>query len=225
MLTVETGVVKIPKTMPFAEATLIGCSVMTGVGAALYTAKVPGGAVTAVIGCGGVGLNIIQGCRIAGASRIVAIDLLESRLELARTLGATDIVNASEVDPVEAVKELTADGVEFAFEAIGSTRAARQTFDMVQRGGVAVIVGGMPTGAEISFPGLDFLWEAKSVVGCLYGSTRFREHMPKLMTLYQQGHLKLSELISKRYKLKDINQSFCEMEQGDVVRPMIDFSK
>ena len=223
MLTVETGVVKLPQTMPFAEATLIGCGVMTGVGAALYTARVPGGAVAAVIGCGGVGLSIVQGCRIAGASRILAIDLLDHRLELARAMGATDVINASKVDPVEVAKDLTADGVEFAFEAIGNVDAARQTFDMVQRGGTAVIVGGMPAGAEIRLPGLDFLWESKNVIGCLYGSTRFREHMPKLMSLYQQGHLKLSEMISKRYRLDEINESFQAMARGEVLRPMIDF--
>jgi len=223
MLTVETGVLKLPEEMPFAEATLIGCGVMTGVGAALYTAKVPGGAVAAVIGCGGVGLSIVQGCRIAGASRILAIDVLGHRLELARQMGATDLINASKVDPVEAAKELTADGVEYAFEAIGRVDAARQAFQMVQRGGTAVIVGGMPTGAEISLPGLDFLWEAKSVIGCLYGSTRFREHMPKLISLYMQGRLKLSEMISQHYTLDKINESFRAMERGEVVRPMIDF--
>ncbi len=223
MLTNETGLVKLPDAMPMVEATLIGCGVMTGVGAALYTAAVPGGAVTAVLGCGGVGLSIVQGCRIAGASRIVAIDLVDHRLALAQQFGATDVINARNADPVQAAKALTGDGVEFAFEAIGDVQAARQAFDMVQRGGTAVIVGGMPHGAEIRLPGLDFLWEAKRVIGCLYGSTRFREHMPKLMALYLQGRLRLSEMISERYTLEQINDAFRAMEQGTVIRPIIEF--
>ena len=191
MVTSETGVVKIPEDMPMAEAALIGCGVMTGVGAVLYTAQVPGGAVTAVIGCGGVGLNVIQGCRLAGASRIIAVDVLENKLEMAKHFGATDVINASRTDPVGAAKDLTGDGVEFAFEAIGNTTAARQAFDMVQNGGTAVIVGMMPLGSEISVPGPAFLNE-KKMIGCMYGSTRFREHMPKLISLFQQGKLDLT---------------------------------
>ena len=223
MLTSESGMVKLPDDMPMEEATLIGCGVMTGVGAALYTAKVPGGAVTAVIGCGGVGLSVIQGCRLAGASRIIAIDILDHRLDLATRLGATDVINARRSDPVQAAKELTQDGVEFAFEAIGNVEAARQAFEMVQAGGTAVIVGGMPHGAEIRLPGIEFLWDAKNVLGCIYGSTRFREHMPKLMKLYQQGRLHLRELISEHYRLDQINEAFRAMQQGEVVRPLILF--
>jgi S-(hydroxymethyl)glutathione dehydrogenase/alcohol dehydrogenase len=223
MLTAQSGVVKIPDDMPMAEAALIGCGVMTGVGAALYTAKVPGGAVTAVIGCGGVGLNVVQGLRIAGASRIIAVDVLDNKLEMAKQFGATDVVNANETDPVQAVKDLTGDGIEYAFEAIGNVNAARQAFDMAQAGGTAVIVGMMPMGSEISVPGPAFLQE-KKMIGCMYGSTRFREHMPKLMDLYRQGRLDLSGLVTRRYKLDEINEAFTAMQNGEVARSVLDIN-
>ena len=156
MVTSESGVVKIPNDMPMAEAALLGCAVMTGVGAALYTAQVPGGAIVAVVGCGGIGLNIIQGCRLAGASQIIAIDVVPYKLELARKFGATHTLNAKEVDPVKKVKELTGRmGAEYAFEAIGSPDTARQAFDMLRAGGTAVIVGVMGP-AELRFPGMAF---------------------------------------------------------------------
>jgi S-(hydroxymethyl)glutathione dehydrogenase/alcohol dehydrogenase len=220
MLTTEGGVLKIPDDMPMAEAALVGCAVMTGVGAALYTAKVPGGAVVAVFGCGGVGLNIIQGCRIAGASRIIAIDVRDNKLEMAKQFGATDIINASNVDAVEAAKDLTGDQVEFAFEAIGNTAVARQAFDTVEVGGTAVIVGLMPDDSEISVPGPAFLQE-KKMIGCLYGSTRFREHMPKLIDLFQQGKLDVSGLVTKRFAQGDVNEAFQTMLNGEVARSVL----
>ena len=221
MLTHENGVVKIPEEMPMAEAALIGCGVMTGVGAALYTAKVPGGAVTAVIGCGGVGLNVIQGLRVAGASRIIAVDVLDNKLEMAKRFGATDVINARQADAVQVAKDMTGDGVEYAFEAIGNTTAARQAFDMVQAGGTAVIVGMMPMDSEISVPGPAFLQE-KNMIGCMYGSTRFREHMPKLIALFQQGRLDLSALVTRRYPLEGVNEAFAAMQKGEVARSVLD---
>ncbi len=223
MLTTESGVLKIPEDFPMAEAALIGCGVMTGVGAALYTARVPGGAVTVVIGCGGVGLNVIQGLRIAGASRIIAVDVLDNKLEMATNFGATDTINANETDPVQAVKDLTGDGIEYAFEAIGNVNAARQAFDMVQAGGTAVIVGMMPMGSEISVPGPAFLQE-KKMIGCMYGSTRFREHMPKLIDLYRQGKLDLSGLVTKRFPLDQVNEAFTAMQNGEVARSVLEIS-
>ncbi len=223
MLTTESGVLKIPEDFPMAEAALIGCGVMTGVGAALYTARVPGGAVTVVIGCGGVGLNVIQGLRVAGASRIIAVDVLDNKLEMATNFGATDTINANETDPVQAVKDLTDDGIEYAFEAIGNVNAARQAFDMVQAGGTAVIVGMMPMGSEISVPGPAFLQE-KKMIGCMYGSTRFREHMPKLIDLYRQGKLDLSGLVTKRFPLDQVNEAFTAMQNGEVARSVLEIS-
>lgn len=220
MLTSEGGVLKLPEDVPMAEAALMGCGVMTGVGAVLYTAKVPGGAVTAVIGCGGIGLNIIQGCRIAGASRIIAIDVRDNKLEMAKHFGATDVINASEVDPVEAARELTGNQVEFAFEAIGNINAARQAWDMLEPGGTACIVGMMPDGTDVSIPGASLMQE-KRLMGCVYGSTRFREHMPKLIELYRQGKLDISTLVTKRFPQSGVNEAFEAMKNGEVARSVL----
>ena len=224
MVTTESGVVKIPDEMPMAEAALIGCGVMTGVGAALYTARVPGGAVVAVVGCGGIGLNIIQGCEIAGASQIIAVDVIPEKLDMALRFGATHTVDASKENALEAVKALTGgDGTEYAFEAIGNVDAARQVFDMVRPGGTAVIVGMMPMGSEISVPGPDFLQE-KKLIGSVYGSTRFREHMPRLVDMFLQGRLNLSGLVSERMPLAEVNRAFELMKTGKVARSVLEIS-
>ena len=219
MVTVESGVLKISDDMPFAEAALLGCGVMTGVGAVLYTAKVPGGSTVAVIGCGGVGLNVIQGCRIAGAARIIAIDTLDSKLEMAKQFGATHVINASKEDPVEAARGLTDNSVEYAFEAIGRADTSRQAFDMVEAGGTAVVVGMVID--DIAVPGPAFLSE-KKLIGCMYGSTRFREHMPKLIDLYRQGRLDLSALVTERMGLGDVNTAFEKMTKGEVARSVLE---
>ena len=225
MVTSENGLVKIPEDMPMAEAALIGCGVMTGVGAALYTAKVPGGSEVAVIGCGGVGLNIIQGCRIAGAAKIIAVDLIDAKLEMATQFGATHTINSSDPDTlVEAVHELTdGNGVEYAFEAIGAPAAATQAFNITRNGGTAVVVGMHPLGSEISVPGPAFLQE-KKLIGCMYGSTRFREHMPKLIDLFLQDKLDLTRLVSRRLKLEDVNEAFRSMKAGEVARSVLEFN-
>jgi len=222
MVTRESGVVKVPEEMPLAEAALIGCGVMTGVGAALYTARVPGGAIAAVIGCGGIGLNVIQGCRLAGASEIIAIDVIDGKLEMARRFGATRTVNARAGDPVAAVLELTqGQGVEYAFEAIGAVEAAAQAFGMLRAGGTAVVVGMMPMGSEIRVPGPAFLQE-KKLIGCVYGSTCFREHMPKLVDLFLKGRLDLTGLVSQRLPLADVNHAFDLMKEGKVARSVLE---
>jgi S-(hydroxymethyl)glutathione dehydrogenase/alcohol dehydrogenase len=223
MVTSENGLVKIPEEMPMAEASLIGCGVMTGVGAALYTAKVPGGSTVAVIGCGGIGLNIIQGCRISGAANIIAIDIMDSKLEMATQFGATHTINSKEVDLDEAIKEITkGEGVEYAFEAIGVPAAATQAFNITRAGGTTVVVGMHPLGSEISIPGPAFLQE-KKLIGCMYGSTRFREHMPKLIDLFLQDRLDLTSLVSRRLKLEDVNEAFRSMKAGEVARSVIEF--
>jgi S-(hydroxymethyl)glutathione dehydrogenase/alcohol dehydrogenase len=224
MITTEKGLVKIPKEMPMAEAALIGCGVMTGIGAALYTAQVPGGSSVAVIGCGGIGLNVIQGCRLAGASEIIAIDVVDSKLEMAKRFGATRTINGKSTDPVQAVKEATGGlGAEYAFEAIGIPAAAKQAFQMIRSGGTAVVVGMMPMGSEVSVPGPDFLAE-KKLIGCMYGSTRFREHMPKLVDLFLQGRLNLTGLVTERMPLADVNRAFQLMREGKVARSVLEIS-
>lgn len=225
MVTHENGVVKIPEEMPMAEAALIGCGVMTGVGAALYTAQVPGGADVAVIGCGGIGLNIIQGCKIAGAAKIIAIDIIDSKLEMASNFGATHTINSKDIDNLdEAVQSLTGGaGVEYAFEAIGVPAAATQAFNITRAGGTTVVVGMHPLGSQISVPGPAFLQE-KKLIGCMYDSTRFREHMPKLIDLFLQDKLDLTSLVSRRLKLEDVNEAFRSMKAGEVARSVLEIS-
>ncbi len=223
MIVPEGGLVRIEDEVPLDQAALVGCGVMTGVGAVLNTAKVPEGATVAVVGCGGVGLNVIQGAVLANAGRIIAVDLLDNKLQMAKQFGATDVVNGSEVDAVATVREMTKDRLDYAFEAIGNVKAARQCFDMVRRGGTAVIVGMMPFNSEISVPGPAFLGE-KKMIGSFYGSTRQRVDMPKLLNFYKQGKLKLDELVTKRWELSQVNEAFAAMKNGEVARSVIPMS-
>ena len=222
MLVHEHAVVKIDPTIPLDRATLVGCGVMTGVGAVFHAAKVEPGSTVAVIGCGGIGLSAVNGAAIAGAERIIAIDTVASKLELARAMGATDTINASNVDAVAAVKELTGGGVPYSFEAIGSKATAEQSFAMLRPGGVATIIGMIPFGTKIELHGADFLRDRK-IQGTSMGGNRFRVDMPRLLSLWQQGKLKLDHLISGRIKLGEINEGFARLKSGAPVRQLIDF--
>jgi S-(hydroxymethyl)glutathione dehydrogenase/alcohol dehydrogenase len=222
MVVPEGGVVKIREDVPMAAAALVGCGVMTGVGAAINTAKVEPGSKVAVIGTGGVGLNVIQGCALAGAERIIAIDINTNKLEMAREFGATHFVDASKEDPVQKVRELTDGGADYAFEVIGLPAAITQAFDMVRRGGEAVVVGMAPIGSEASISAPAFLSE-KVLRGCVYGSTRPRYDMPRILDLYMAGKLKLDELVSRTYPLEGINDAFTALKNGEVARSVIVF--
>ncbi len=216
--------VKVPDGVPLEAAALVGCSVMTGVGAVTNTVKLQVGQTVAVIGCGGVGLNIIQGAKLAGASRIIAVDMLESKLAAAKEFGATDVVDASSGDAVQQVMSLTGGGVDYAFEAIGLMKTAQQAFMMARRGGQAVIVGMLPLAEELTIPqaGMSFLGE-KGIIGSYYGSTRQTYDMPWLMELYRQKRLKIDELISRTYKLEQINEAYDALKAGEVNRSVIVF--
>jgi S-(hydroxymethyl)glutathione dehydrogenase/alcohol dehydrogenase len=222
MLVHENAVVKIDREMPLDRAALIGCGVMTGAGAVMNTARIPAGSTVAVIGCGGVGLAAIQGARIAGASRIIAVDTVASKLELAKRMGATDAVNAKLGDPVEQVKELTGGGVEYSFEAIGLKRTAEQSFEMLRAGGTATVIGMIPVGTKIELHGVDFLYE-KRIQGSSMGSNAFRVDMPRFVELYKQGRLNLDDLISKRIALEQVNEAFEDLKKGEVARSVIMF--
>jgi S-(hydroxymethyl)glutathione dehydrogenase/alcohol dehydrogenase len=204
-------------------ACLVGCSVMTGVGAVTNTARIPVGSTVAVIGAGGVGLNVIQGAKLAGASRIIAVDLLENKLAAAKEFGATDVVDGSKDDAVQAVQRMTGGGVDFAFEAIGLAKTAEQAFAMAKRGGKAVVVGMIPVTQMVSVPGAAFLGE-KGIIGSFYGSTRQTHDMPWLMELYRQGRLKIDELITKRWELGQINEAYASLKNGEVNRSVINFN-
>jgi S-(hydroxymethyl)glutathione dehydrogenase/alcohol dehydrogenase len=220
MLVHENAIVKITKDMPLDRAALIGCGVTTGVGAVFNTAKVPPGATVAVIGCGGVGLSAVQGASIAGAGRIIAVDMLDSKLELARKMGATDAVNPKKGDPIQQVKDLTSGGVDYSFEAIGLKIAAEQAFGMLKNGGTATVIGMIPLGQKVELPGVDFLFE-KKIQGSSMGSNRFRTDMPKYVDMYLNGKLNLDDMVSKRIKLADVNEAFAALEKGEVARQVI----
>ena len=222
MLIHEHACVAIRKDMPLDRAALIGCAVMTGVGAAIHTSNVRPGETVAVIGCGGIGLSTINGAAIAGAGRIIAVDRVASKLALARQFGATDVVNASDGDAVAQVMELTKGGVHHSFEAIGLKTTAEQAFAMLARGGTANIIGMIPQGVMIELHGADFLGE-KRIQGSLMGSNHFPIDMPRLVDFYMSGKLKLDELISRRIKLEQINEAFEELKTGELARSVIMF--
>jgi S-(hydroxymethyl)glutathione dehydrogenase/alcohol dehydrogenase len=217
--------VKIDKSVPLKIAALLGCGVQTGVGAALNTASIKKGDTVAVIGCGGVGLNVIQGARIAGADRIIAVDTMESKLQMAKEFGATDFVNASDGDPVAKVKEITEGrGVDVAFEVIGLQPTIQQAMDMARRGGETVLVGVPRFDVNITFnPNFAFIMTAKTLKGCWYGSTNASEDVPRLLDLYAKGELKLDELISREITLEEVNEAFEAMKAGEVARSVIVF--
>ena len=222
MLVHEHALVKIDPEMPLDRAALLGCGATTGLGAAMNTAKVEPGSTVAVIGCGGIGLNAVQGAYLAGAARIIAVDMLDSKLELAKTFGATDVVNASETDPVAAVMEMTRGGVHYSFEAIGLKVAAEQAFGMLRQGGTATVIGMIPFGEMVEIPGFAFLSE-KKIQGSAMGSNRFRVDMPRYVDLYLQGRLKLDELVSARIPIEKVNDGFTAMKTGEVARSVIVF--
>jgi len=220
-LTPASGLVKIPDDIGFDIAALVGCSVMTGVGAAINTAGVKPGTTVAVIGAGGVGLNIIQGARLAGARQIIAIDMVEHKLNIAKDFGATDTINAGETDPVQAVQELTGGGVDYAFEAIGLSATSEQAYNMTARGGTAVIVGMVPPTEQIKISPMIWL-EEKTLKGSFYGSARFHTDMPRIFDLYKQGKLDLDGLVTKRFPLEEINEAFETLKSGEVARSVLE---
>ncbi|MFN0094183.1 MAG: Zn-dependent alcohol dehydrogenase [Dehalococcoidia bacterium] len=216
----ENAVVKIREDMPLDKAALIGCGVMTGTGAVLNTARVPAGSTVAIFGCGGVGLSAVQGARIAGAGMVIAVDMVESKLATARTMGATHVVDASSGDPVAKIREITGGGVEFSFEAIGNKRAAEQAFESLQVGGTATIIGMIPVGQKVELDGTSFLFE-KKVQGSSMGSNVFRRDMPRYVDFYMRGLLDLDGMITKTGRLEDVNEAFRAMKAGEVARTVL----
>ena len=223
MLVHEHAIVKIREDMPMDRAALIGCGVTTGFGAVIHTAAVEPGSTVAVIGCGGIGLSAINGAAIAGAARVIAIDMVESKLELARKFGATDTVNASDGNAVGEVIEMTGGGVHYSFEAIGLKIAAEQAFQMLRAGGTATVIGMIPPGDMVTIHGVDFLSE-KKIQGSMMGSNRFRVDMPRFVDFYLQGRLHLDDLVSNRIQLADINEGMAALETGEVARSVIMFN-
>ena len=219
----ENGAIPVRPEMPMDKAALIGCSVTTGVLAVFNTAKVEPGSNVVVIGTGGVGLNCIQGAKIAGAAKVIAVDMLDGRLEFAEQFGATHLVNAAKEDPVQAVRRLTGDGADFSFDAFGSAKTTRQAYDMIRPGAVCTIVGMAPDADEMAIPARALPATEKTIKGSLYGSARPRVDMPKLVDLYLDGQLKLDELVTATYSLDEINDGFAALGRGEGARGVINF--
>ncbi len=223
MLVHQNALVTITKDMPLDRAALIGCGITTGTGAVFRTAKVPPGARVCVIGAGGIGLAAIQGARIAGAGQIVVVDVSDTKLDVARQLGGTDLVNASSVDNVvAAVKDLTGGGVDYSFEAIGLKATAEQAFNMLDLGGTATVIGMVPPRQTLEIRGIDLLSE-KRIQGSMMGSNQFRTDIPALIRMYIDGRLKLDEMVSARLELDEINEGYAAMKRGEVSRQVIVF--
>jgi S-(hydroxymethyl)glutathione dehydrogenase / alcohol dehydrogenase len=224
MLVHENAIVKIKKEMPLDLAALIGCGVMTGYGAVVNTAKVRAGESVAVIGCGGVGMAAINGAKIAGAGRVFAVDTNPVKLQLATKLGATDLINPKDGDPIQQIKDKTGGvGVEHAVECLGAKVTAEQAFGMLAPGGTATVVGMIPFGTKIELHGADFLRERR-MQGSNMGSNHFRLDMPRLVDFYLRGLLHLDDWVFARIKLSEINEGFANMKAGKVVRSVIEFN-
>ncbi|MPY93602.1 MAG: zinc-binding dehydrogenase [Acidimicrobiia bacterium] len=223
MLVHENSVVGVDPDLPLEVAALVGCGVLTGVGAALRTARVEAGQSVAVFGCGGVGLSIIQGARIAGASRIIAVDQFDAKLDMARAVGATHVVNSSAEDAVEAVRGLTGGaGVDHALEAVGHPGLVRQAAESLAVRGTCTIVGVPPDGTVFEVPYSAIRPECR-VQTSRMGSNRFRIDIPRYLDLYRQGRLLLDEMVTRRARLEDVNDAFRAMTAGEVARTVVLF--
>jgi len=219
----ESSAIRIDPAMPLDRAALVGCSVMTGVGAVLNTARVPAGASMAVFGTGGVGLNVVQGGAMVAAHPIIAVDVKPARLEHALGLGATHAVDASKEDPAAAVRRITGRGADFTFVAVGNAPAVGQAADALAPGGTCVVIGVPPTGQTFPLDVRPLVTGERAIVGSSYGGARTREDLPRLVMLYQAGKLKIDELITKRYGLDEANEAFRALAAGELGRGLIVF--
>lgn len=220
----ESAAIAVPRELPFDVASLIGCSVTTGVGAVVNNAKVPAGASAVVIGCGGVGLSVVMGLTLVGAAPIIAVDVEDSRLATARSLGATHTVRADTGDVAAVVAEITGGGADFAFEAIGRVASIEQVPSLLATGGTGVLVGLPPVGAPASIDVLELAEGGKSLIGSNYGGAVPSLDFPRLARLYLAGHLPVDTLISDRIALDDVNEAFDAMRRGERTRSVVLFS-
>lgn len=219
-----SNLVKIDPALPLDRAALVGCAVTTGVGAVFNTAHVRPGSSVLVIGCGGVGLNVIQGAAIAGAVRIVALDMAESKLELARRFGATDTLRAvAGEDWVKPVKRLTQGGPDYAFECVGSGELAGLAYRAIGRGGMAVIVGVARPEETATVRSMSLVFEEKTLTGSYFGSCVPTIDFPRMLALYAAGRLKLDELITHRYGIEEAPEAFADLAASRNARGVIVF--
>jgi len=223
LIVTADAVVKVDADIPLDIVSLIGCGVTTGVGASINTAQITPGSSVVVFGCGGVGISAIQGARIAGAAEILAVDMLEGKLEQAKHFGATHVCTPDALPQLKT--EITGgEGFDYALECIGNPQVIRSTFDAARRGGTAVIVGVGRLDQMIQFSAFELFYNDKILRGSMYGSSEVRTFMPKLLRLWKAGKLDLESMISRRIKLDEINDAFRAMQAGEVIRSVIDFN-
>ena len=216
------SLVKARKDIPVDKLCLFGCSVMTGVGAVVNRAKVPPGSTVAVFGCGGVGLHAVQGAKLVSASKIIAVDKMDSRLDMAKEMGATHTINPDREDPVGKVMDLTDGGVDYAFEVVGLPELVTQAYDCTRPGGTACMVGVPPSGSTVSVSANALLMD-RTLMGTFYGAGRPRIDFPWLLDLYMDGRIKLDEIITKYRPLQEINEAFDDMVSGAATRTVLTF--
>jgi len=220
----ESQVVKLPGDMPLDRASLLACGVITGFGAVVNRAKVEVLSSCVIIGTGGVGLNAVQGASISGAYPVIAVDISDSKLEAARTFGATHTVNSGKGDAIKAVKELTEGrGADYVFVTVGSVDAMRQGFSMSAPRGMTVMVGLPRMGENITFSPWEFIKDERVLTGSYMGTTNLQTDIPKMVELYKAGILKLDELITSRYPLEQINEAIDSVVRGEALRNVIMF--
>jgi S-(hydroxymethyl)glutathione dehydrogenase/alcohol dehydrogenase len=217
----ENQLALVPKEMPFAQAALLGCGVVTGAGAVLNTAGVRSGDTVIIFGAGGVGLNAVSGARIACASRIVVIDLQPKRLEAARQFGATDVIDSTKADPAEAVRALLPRGADHVFDFVGLKTITEQGLAMLGAGGGLYLVGVAKPEVSLDVNIFDAIGGQKRVQGVNYGSTNFKRDIPMYAELYLQGRLNLDGLISKRIALRDVNDGYAALKGGSINRVVV----
>ena len=217
------SLIKIEKSYPIETATLFGCAIMTGVGAVVNTAKVQPGTTTAVFGVGGVGLSVVLGLKLVGAYPIIAVDTLMNKLDLAKQAGATHLINASEVDPVSALRDLTGGGATDVFEAVGSEKALAQAYAATRKGGRTITVGLPSPESELRIPALSIVAEERQLLGSYMGSCVPKRDIPRFLELYREGRLQVDVLNSRFISLDQVNEGFDALDQGEVARQIIKF--
>src|ERR1700758_54737 len=217
----ENQLAVVPKELPFAQAALLGCGVVTGAGAVLNTAQVSAGDTVVIIGAGGVGLNAVSGARVAGASRIVVIDLQPKRLEVARKFGATDVIDSTKKNPVEAVRDLLRGGADHVFDLVGLKAVAEQGLAMLGVGGGLYLVGVANPGVEVGVNIFGAIGGQKRVQGVNFGSTNAKHDIPMYAELYLQGRMNLDDLVSKRISLRDVNDGYAALKDGSLTRVVV----
>lgn len=220
----QSQAVRVPASLSLESASLLACGVITGFGAVTNTAQIPSGSSVVVIGTGGVGLNSVQGAVVSGAHCVIAMDIVDEKLAAARLFGATHTVNSSKEDALKVVRALTGGrGADYVFITVGNARAIEDSIALLCRGGTAVIVGMTAVGDKSAIETLDLAGDSQRILGSKMGSTRLRVDVPKLVELYEQGRLKLDELITKCYPLEDINEAVAMVNRGEALRNVIVF--